>query len=342
MGDERATITNKHGKKKIHPFSTTLSIGGEGGITGLLVFGGALAIAGFMAVASFARNKNKAKGAHHHQPKPQQLLLNDDGCKSEDNHETTQTLTSLLQHSTPQLGDVTCCWASNMSIDQVNSSELLSSQPLILEEKIEFEPDSVEESPDCFHHQEIAFSDHSHPESAASSNENGVAEECLESSFNNHSGHGQAQQDEPQEDLTSTETETEEGEEDNDEDDVTEIGEEDSSKATGTTSLDYNEEPVWPAERIQEEPGQEFKRDYCESHVCSDSDADDEAMTRAKEANLNEKANISMVPNDQPSVLTNWVIPMLLLALLLLLVLLNRRPQESFLVLDDGNSVIVP
>lgn len=107
MEGEKATITNKEGRRKIiHPFSS-LSIGGEGGIAGLLVFGGALAIAGFMAVTSFATNKNKAKGTHHHQPKPQQLLLDDDSCKSEDSHETTKSLASLLQHSTPQDGDVT-------------------------------------------------------------------------------------------------------------------------------------------------------------------------------------------------------------------------------------------
>lgn len=110
MEEERATITNKNGKKKIiQPLISSLSIGHEGGVAGLLVFGGALAIAGFMAVASFASNKDKAKGkgTYDHQPKPQQLLLEDDGFKSEDHHETTQSLDSLVQDSTTQDGDTT-------------------------------------------------------------------------------------------------------------------------------------------------------------------------------------------------------------------------------------------
>lgn len=73
---------------------------------GLVVFGGALAIAGFMEVASFASNKNKAKDTHDdHQPpkpkpKPQQLLLEEHGCKTdhEEDRDTTQSLTSLIQH----------------------------------------------------------------------------------------------------------------------------------------------------------------------------------------------------------------------------------------------------
>lgn len=103
MEEER---TNKHRKKKIIPFSN-LTIGGEGGITGLFMFGGALAFAGFMAVASFASKKNKAKRIHHQQPKPKQFLFDEDRCKSsEDNHETIQSLSSL-QHSTNQVEDVT-------------------------------------------------------------------------------------------------------------------------------------------------------------------------------------------------------------------------------------------
>ncbi|TKY61755.1 gar2 protein [Spatholobus suberectus] len=352
MEDKSTTITNRQGKKKIHPL-ISLSIGGEGGIAGLFVFGGALAIAGFMAVASFASNKHKAKGTHDHQPKPkpkpQQVLLDEHGCKSEEDHDTTQSLTSFIQHSTIQHGDATCCWTSNMSINQVSSSsELLSAESLILEEKSELKPRKVEESPT---QQEIVFSDSSHPESAASSNEGGVAEECLVSLFNNSKAQEVEKDEEPQDDLTSSETETEtedddikdddddeEEEEDDDmmSDDVSQIGEENSSKATGTTSLDHNEEPVWPAELIQQAK-QKFKGD---SLVCTDSDVDgsdyDETKTVAKQAALNQNLNFFMVLNNQP---LTWVFPLLLLALLLLLVLLTRRPQESFYVLDDGNSV---
>ncbi|KAG4916651.1 hypothetical protein JHK87_054208 [Glycine soja] len=175
MEEKRTAITNRQGlKKKMHPLISSLSIGGDGGIAGLFVFGGALALAGFMAVGSFASKKHKAKGTHDdHQPKPkpkpQQLLLEEHGCKTdhEEDRDTTQNLTSLIQH-----GDAACCWASNMRINQVSdSSELLSAQSLILEDKSELKPRSVEESPTDFHHQEIVFSDSSHPESAASSNE---------------------------------------------------------------------------------------------------------------------------------------------------------------------------
>lgn len=182
---------------------------------------------------------------------------------------------------------------------------------LIHQEKIDLQPNRAEESPISVHHQEIVFSDYSRPESATSSNENGAAEECLESLL---------EKDEPQEGLTSadteseTETETEEEEEeDDDSDDVTEISEEE----TGSTSMDYNQEPIWPAKLIREP----FERDHS-----------DYAMRVGKGTILKEKANLCMELNDhrRPSVMmTTWVIPMLLIALLLLLVLLNRRPQPA-------------
>ncbi|XP_027349402.1 histone-lysine N-methyltransferase SETD1B-like [Abrus precatorius] len=339
MEDKRITITNKRGKKKIHPLSS-LSIGGEGGIVGLLVFGGALAIAGFMAVASFASKKRKGKGTHDHQPKPKQqhILLDQNGCKSEEDHEITQTLTSLLQHSTIHHEDATCCWTSNKSIDQ--------------EEKIELKPSSVEESPTHFKDQQTVFSDNSHPENAVSSNQSGVAEECLMPLLHNSSGQAQeVEKDEARDGLTSSETEDDDNEEDVDDDDddmmsdnVSEIGEEDSSKEIATTSLslNYNKEQVWHADR-------KFKGEYCDSQVCNDSDeddtdygGDDEAVIVGKEASLNEKVKFSMVANSEASIIRSWVFPLLLLALVLLLVLLTRRPQESFYVLDDSNSVLVP
>lgn len=210
------------------------------------------------------------------------------------------------------------------------------------EEKSELKPRiGDEESPTCFQHQEIVFSDSSHPESAASSNGSGVAEECMGSLFNRPSGQEEEvdQKDEvPQDDLTSSEEETET--EDEDEmmsDEVSEAGAEDSSKETGTTSLDYKEEQVWPSELIQHAK-QKFKG---ESHVCSDSDVDssdyDEDVIMTHQANLNQNMNFFMVPNNQP---LTWVFPLLLLALLMLLVLLTRRPQESFYVLDEGHSVV--
>ncbi|KAK7337485.1 hypothetical protein VNO77_18061 [Canavalia gladiata] len=342
MEEERTGITNKHGRKKIHPLGS-LSIGGEGGITGLLVFGGALAVAGFMAVASFASNKRKAKGIHDHQPKPipQQLLLDENGCKTQEDHQTNQNLTSLLQHPNIQHEDAPCCWTSDMSIDQ-ETSELLSAQPSVLE-KTELKASNVEESPTRFHHQEIVFSDYSRPESAVSSNESGVGEENMESLLNNSSGHAQeVENDESQDGLTTTETEMEDDEVEEDDDDM--MSDEDSSKVTVTTS-----EAIWPAKLIQK-PEQKFKGEFCDSHVCCDSDGDgldyvgdDEAIIGGKQVTLNQKVNLSMVRNGKSSLITNWVYPLLLLPLLsLLLLLLTRRSKEAFYVLDDGSSIIVP
>ena len=197
---------------------------------------------------------------------------------------------------------------------------------LVQEGKIDNEPNNT-----CFHHQEIAFfSDHSHPGSAASSNENAVAEESS----------GEEEKDEPQEGLTTTETEDEPQDDittteteniDDDDDDVTDT-DEDSSKATETTTLDDKEGLI----------EQEFKKYYCESNVCSDLYANDGSHyvgnedAAQKEAILNETTNFTMLQKKQPSILTTWVMPMLMLGLLMLLVLLTRGLQQSLNVLDDA------
>lgn len=313
------------------------------------MFGGALAIAGFMAVTSFARDKSKGKGtceqhAKSKSNKPQELFL-----EGEIDHESAKSLSSLLQHSTAQDGDVTCYWTPNMSVNQVTPSELLSGQTLILEKNTDQKLSNVDESPTSFHDQETAFSDHSHPESAASSNENGVAEEDVAQELD---------KDEPQDGLTSTETEEEEDDDDDiddDEDDEidmsddgSEISEDDSSKGTGT--LDYDDNSTsWPEEMIYESE-KKLKGDYSDSHICSDSDADDsnyaaknEGVRKvAKKPTLNEKANSSTKLEDQASVMNNWIVPMMLLAFLLFLILLNCYPHESLYVLDEGNSVMTP
>ncbi|CAJ2631985.1 unnamed protein product [Trifolium pratense] len=288
MEDEK---TNKHGKKKKNTSIGSITIGGEGGITGLIVFGGALALAGFMAVTSFGRKKHKRKAIHPHH---QQILLDEDKD-------------SLVPYSTTQFGeDVTSCLASNECTKAVSSSEL---QPLIMEEKIDNEPNNA-----CFHPQEIAFSDHSHPEST-SSNENGVAEECQDTCDHEQK---EEQKDESQDSLTTTETEDDDDDVD---DDVMETDEEDSSITTGTTSLDEKEELI----------EQEYKKYYCESNLCNE-----EEMTVQKEALLNKTANLSVVQNDQPSILRTWVMPILMLGLLMIIALLTRGLQESLYVLDDG------
>jgi len=194
---------------------------------------------------------------------------------------------------------------------------------LVQEGKIDNEPNNT-----CFHHQEIAsFSDHSHPGSAASSNENAVAEESS----------GEEEKDEPQEGLTTTETEDEpqdditttETENIDDDDDVTDT-DKDSSKATETTSLDDKEGLI----------EQEFKKYYCESNVCSDLYANDGPSYVGNEAAVqkeaNETTNFTMLQKEQPSILITWVMPMLMLGLLMLLILLTRGLQESLNVLDDA------
>ncbi|RDX63630.1 hypothetical protein CR513_57917, partial [Mucuna pruriens] len=358
MEDKRTTVTNRQGKKKSHLPLSSISISGEGGIAGLFVFGGALAIAGFMAVASFASNKDKAKETHDHQPKPkpQQLLLDEHGCKIEEDQDTNKTLTSLIQHSKIQheedatwyathlyfIRSMSFCWTSNKSINQVNNS---SAESLILKEKSDELSARSVESPIRFQHQEIVLSDSSHPESAASSNESGVAEEPL---FNNPTGQAQKQEEEEESSETDTESEDddikdddEDGDDENDDmmsDDVSEIGEEDNPKARRRSSLDYKKEPLWPAELMQQAK-RKLKGD---SHVCSDSsDVDDsdynEDMTVAKQATYNQNLNLFVVPNNHP---LTWLFPLLLLVLLLLLILLTRRPQESFYVLNEDNSVV--
>lgn len=176
----------------------------------------------------------------------------------------------------------------------------------VQEEKIDNKLSSEEESPTSFNHQEIAFSDYSNQESATSSNENQVALE-------------EEKKDEPQGALTSTETEddddsdmksddvretteTDDDDEDMFSDDARETDEEDSLKVIGTTSLDCNEEPI--------------------------------LMTVPKEATLNKNAKFSLMSNHQPSILTTWVKPMLLLALLSLIVLLTHGLREYLYVLD--------
>ncbi|CAK8544371.1 unnamed protein product [Lathyrus sativus] len=311
MEDER---TNRDGKRKTNTsLGRSVTIGGESGITGLLVFGGALAIAGLMAVTSFGTKKHKKKSIHPHQ----QSLLDDDEKDS-------------LQYSTNQFGeDVTSCLTLNECAKTDDSSGL---QPLILEEKIDNEPNS-----DCFHHQEIAFSDYSQPESATSSNENMVAEESS-TLFNNSGDCEQEEKKGESEDSPITLTETDDEDDDMDSDDATEeTVEEDSSEATETTSIDDNEELI----------EHKYKKYYCECDECSDLYADDGSYyalnkTAPKEAMWNKTASFPVAQNVQPSILATWVMPVLMLGFLMLLAALTSGLLESLYVHDDDDSIIVP
>ncbi|XP_057717697.1 uncharacterized protein LOC130932394 [Arachis stenosperma] len=322
MGEARANLTNNNsneGKKKINPLgSIILTLGGGGGVAGLVVIGGALAVAGFMAVTSFARNKSNAKAKG----------MDECGYKSAEDHKTA-------------------CFTSNksMNLHQVTPSEIMT---IVEEEKSDHKLNNEEENQTCFHQQEIAFSDCSHPESASSSNDNGVAEDCTMLLFNSpNDGHSHG--------FKSTETESDKDSDINEGDDDDDDGvlgsgeeeeEEESSKATGCTSFDYNDEPVWPAELIPEE---DFKgENYCHGQVCSDCDADasdyaenERAMKLSNDVTFKgttAKANLCLELNDEPSVLTNWIVPTVLLALFFIVLFLTR--QESIFVLDEAESVV--
>jgi hypothetical protein len=129
------------------------------------------------------------------------------------------------------------------------------------------------------------------------------------------------EQEEDKDELQDGQTTTETDDDDDVDDDVMETDEEDSSIATGTTSLDENEELI----------EQEYKKYYCESNLYSE-----EEMTVQKEAILNKTANLSVVQNDQPSIFRTWVMPILMLGFLMILAVLTRGLQESLYVLDDG------
>lgn len=91
---ESVRKTNKKGERK-RQLVISSSVSNGNGIAGLLVFGGALVVAGFIALSSFATNRNKAKGKSdltEPEPKPQQLS-SDDNIKSQDHddHETENT-----------------------------------------------------------------------------------------------------------------------------------------------------------------------------------------------------------------------------------------------------------
>ncbi|KAJ1402386.1 putative transmembrane protein [Sesbania bispinosa] len=316
MAEERVrTKKNRH----------LISGGGGNGVAGLVVFGGALAVAGFIAVASFATNKNKKTKAPLTKPipQPQQLSLDND-CKSQDDHEieTTQGLRFLLPHSATPTNEEDACQGTTITRSISHTS--------ILEEKIDPVPElnTTSEgevlSPTCFHHQEIVLSDDSHPESAASSNNSGIEEDCLASSFDSQTIHVESQ-----ESLKSLETETHD-----DDDVISENGkrqeEEDSSKVSESVKEEEDNSKailnsnVRLAEQDFKGEGGGIDIQSEEAHGAAKTDTDAGAMTVTPEATSNEKGNFFVVLNDQPSAsdlvqLTTWVMPMLLLALLLLL-----------------------
>ncbi|KAF1861099.1 hypothetical protein Lal_00000518 [Lupinus albus] len=285
MENERVRNTKNDGKKKHYNsvlLSSNISNGGGKRIAGLLVLGGAMAVAGYVAVLSlhsFVTNKKKAKeksksAVTENEPKPQQLSL-EDGCKSQghgDNH--TETTSNCD-------GDAlsACHVTYHMNIKQ----------PSILKEETDSDLNISSElvSPNNFHHQEIVLHDDSHPESVASSssNENEIAEE-----------------DGPQQSLDSLQTETKDDDED---DNIESEKEENSSKETEGKGTNESDTQTHEAE----------EKDIAASDVTSLYGGTNMAMN--VKANLSEGLNYQ--PSTSYSVqLITWLIPMLLHALLLI------------------------
>ena len=243
---------------------------------------------------------------------------------------------------------------------------------MVQEEKLDPKANVGEGITSCFA-QEIVIFDDSPPRSVTSSNENGVGiEKCLP---NNHClGKRELDNSETEtclndieitegknEDASSkTEVEIEddlnededEVEEDTESDDVNENSEENSSQETVRSSLDSNEEPIRPAELIEQKqsPSKEAlvnfqspPKDLDEAaeeivHTEKSADAND-GRTVTQEAMLMENAELFVMQKNKLSrfnslKLTIGIVPMLLLTLLVALILLTHHWQESSHVLD--------
>ncbi|CAL0300242.1 unnamed protein product [Lupinus luteus] len=318
MVEERVRKRNKDGKKNSQIiFTGSLGSGGGNGIAGLLVLGGAVAVAGFVAVSSlhsFVTNRFKTKAnvsVTEPEPKPQNLSLVDNS-KSQyhnDHHENGVTPNND--------GDaVSACYVT--SDKNINQALILENTDSDLSTNNEgVTPNYIH------HHQETVLCDDFHPESAASSSsENEILEECVAALPDDHDS--QPQEDEPHENLSFIQTYT--NDDDGDDNVVSENkGQDDSSKAIERTTLNS----------IDEEAEQDFKEEEgtteydIQTQEAAETDiynGTNMAMDITPEATSNVKANFLDCPNYQPSLshsfeLITWLMPMLLQVLVLLLVL---------------------
>lgn len=79
-----------HQRKNKNPVSISISSArGSGGIAGLLVFGGALAVTGLIAVASFASNKKKNHNHNNKANTPKSPVVEPEPQESDDTISTT-------------------------------------------------------------------------------------------------------------------------------------------------------------------------------------------------------------------------------------------------------------
>ncbi|KAI4301446.1 hypothetical protein L6164_034724 [Bauhinia variegata] len=359
-------------KNKSHRIN--ISTGGGSGIAGLLVLGGALAITGLMAVAVFATNMNKNKKKGSQVPQESDHV----GSKTEDEESEAiqgKGLRSLLHEDSTTAEANACCTTHatpEISINQINNStDLLSVQTMILEEKPDLKT-SNEESSIC-PYQEIVLSDDSQPGSAVSEslNDNEIEEEDMDKTETQ--GITYIEIIENQNENATPEAETQDNYDDDEEefDDSVE-----SSEATGRTSLDSNEEPIWPAELI-EEPHKaimvnlQSPQEEVEKAVATPETTDDNGSTEIDSADGSKsdcvgnrdyrdmiretefigKTNLYAALDDhgQPKVTVRvshqsntriWIASLLLLAMLLFLlaVFSDRSPLSSYFL--HGTSVV--
>ncbi|GMY16971.1 glutamic acid-rich protein-like [Fagus crenata] len=283
---ERQESTIKKDKRK-----TQISLGGGDGIGGMLVLGGALAVAGlifFFTIKNRRRDANKEPKIHKCVTKESKKNFFED--------EGSEGLRCFLSQTSSSTTHNSCFMrygTSEISVAHIDPSEtiLVHTKSLIMEEKPMTEI-SKEKEDTLSGPQEIILSDDSKPESIASCDDCGVNQECsllasertisIEKTLEKNDFNFEAmitakveKQDEEyltayaeemavQEDspMQSAEEEEEKDEDDEDEEEewAAEKGEE-SSEGTGYSSMESNDE-VWPAELITEKSSQELKKTH--------------------------------------------------------------------------------
>ncbi|KAG6703991.1 hypothetical protein I3842_07G114300 [Carya illinoinensis] len=171
-GRERIYMEEQKNRSKQDMKRTRISLGGGDGIAGVVVFGGALAIAGLIAVFTF---KKRRKDADHNPRNPSDVSKESKNSKRED--EGSEGLRFISQ--TPSLiKDYGSCLTSHgtpqTSVTQIDPCEtLVSAKSLMMEEKPVNEI-SEEKEDSLSGHQEIVICNYSTLESIDSCDDCGV------------------------------------------------------------------------------------------------------------------------------------------------------------------------